>query len=71
MRSFKQLLRLEYPKASPLDLKLMLDLVALMKAFEEAATAEANARTKQVEQIFRDIDGDDSGCIDEGEFVDV
>ena len=43
--------------------------MALIKAFEEAAEAEAKARQQQVEKIFRDIDGDDSGCIDEGEFV--
>ena len=43
--------------------------MALIRAFEEAAETEAKARQQQVEKIFRDIDGDDSGCIDEGEFV--
>jgi hypothetical protein len=53
VRSFKQLLKLEYPKASAEEHKLMLDLVALMKAFEDAATAEAKAREHQARNATR------------------
>ena len=69
VKSFRHLLRLEYPKACKEDLKAMLDFVGTMTDFEAAATEAAKARKEEVEQIFRAIDFDASGSIDEKEFV--
>ena len=69
VKSFRHLLRLEYPKAGKEDLKAMLDFVGTMTDFEAAATEAAKARKEEVEQIFRAIDFDASGSIDEKEFV--
>eukprot|EP00964_Phaeocystis_antarctica_P058127 scaffold34455_cov36-Phaeocystis_antarctica.AAC.1 len=52
----------------------MLDFVSMLTAYEEAAATEAKAKQQQaivsidigiVEQLFRAIDADASGCIDE------
>lgn len=63
--TFKDLIKLEYPKAFPDELRAMLDFVRMLTAYEEAAATEAKAKQQQVEQLFRAIDADASGCIDE------
>ena len=47
----------------------MLEFVTMLNAYEEAAATGAKLKQQQVEQLFRAIDADASGCIDEGEFV--
>ena len=69
MATFKDLIKLEYPKAFPDELRAMLEFVTMLNAYEEAAATEAKVKQQQVEQLFRAIDADASGCIDEGEFV--
>ena len=94
MATFKDLIKLEYPKAFPDELRAMIDFVSMLSAYEEAAAAAAKAKQQQVEQLsrailtayyllpstysycycycllqveqlFRAIDADASGCIDE------
>ena len=67
--TFKELIKLEYPKAFPDEHRAMLEFVTMLNAYEEAAATEAKVKQQQVEQLFRAIDADASGCIDEGEFV--
>ena len=46
--TFKDLIKLEYPKAFPDELRAMLDFVRMLTAYEEAAATEAKAKQQQV-----------------------
>jgi hypothetical protein len=46
--TFKDLIKLEYPKAFADELRAMLDFVRMLTAYEEAAATEAKAKQQQV-----------------------
>ena len=59
------------PQACNRDISAMLDFVKSVHDFEAAATQAAEARQRDIEAMFKAIDTDMTGSIDETEFVTV
>ena len=69
VKSFKQLLRLQYPTATKEELGRWLEWVAMVEAAEAEAAALAEARARDIRAIFDALDTDGGGTIGMSEFM--
>jgi len=69
IHSYRQLVKLSYPKAPEDEAHAMLEFIESMKSFEEAAIQAAEERRREIEALFMSIDTDGGGTIDLDEFL--
>ena len=69
VKSFKQLLRLQYPTATKEELGRWLEWVSMVEAAEAEAAALAEARARDIRAIFDALDTDGGGTIGMSEFM--
>lgn len=69
VKSIRQLIKISYPKAPPVEVDTMLDFIKSMKTFEADAIKETKERKREVEDLFLALDTECAGSIELGEFL--